>query len=359
VAGYVKPTFGVLYRPQGVEQDQWDYSAAATIAGLEVHAEPLRGWVFTANVLASGEVSQNVGGGGSGGGGGGGEDDKLPFTKTDFASLSSAIDVLELSVGYRPTRALAFRAGQMRIPFTLSQQVGMTALVFATRDTFTDVFLRGADLGAMGTVDLGGKLVVQAGVFNGATVTTAGDNERGALYTARLDYNPLGDLPQGSADFNRGPLRVGFGGAVIYMPGTQYTPGGFELMRTRDIRASASARASWRGLSIQSEVLRRQRTTNISSRPLVSTGAYAQASYFWHFTRGFATAPIARLGWVREDEAFDPRDVSSAEVGLSLYLIGDGQRPDDVRFTIQYQRENRVTEGELAHGGFGQLQLRF
>jgi hypothetical protein len=359
VRGYVKPTFGMTYRPEGVPQDRWDYSAAATQIGIEAAAEPIRNWFFDVHILATGETLQNLSGGSSDATTDGGDDERLPFTAIDAGGLGSAVELNELSLGYQPASFIQLRVGQMRIPFTLEQKSASTELLFAARNTPSDVFMRGADLGGLVTMDWRGRIGGSVGVFNGATVTSAGDNERGALYSARIDITPFGLLPSGSSDFDRGPFRIGLGAGMAFMPGRQFDRTGFELMRTRDLRASASLKMSVRGLSLQLEGLRRQRTTDVEDRPLVASGAYGQVSYYLPLTRIVGFAPMTRIGWLREDESFDPRDSIRTEAGASFYIQGGSREPDDIRFTLQYLGERRIEEAESAHGLVGQLQLRW
>ena len=124
-------------------------------------------------------------------------------------------------------------------------------------------------------------------------------------------------------------------------------------MRTLGITMSMA------GLTLQVEGLRRQRTTNIASRPLIATGAYSQLSFYMPVSRVLGLAPMARVGWLREDESFDPINSLRTEAGLSIYVQGGSREPDDMRMTIEYLGERRLDEGETAHGVVGQLQLRW
>ena len=60
VGGYIQPTFGLRYRPEGLPRDQFDYSAAATQLGFIVSGEPVSKLSYTLHVVATGQIlSQN------------------------------------------------------------------------------------------------------------------------------------------------------------------------------------------------------------------------------------------------------------------------------------------------------------
>jgi hypothetical protein len=169
----------------------------------------------------------------------------------------------------------------------------------------------------------------------------------------------MGPLATGGRDREGGPIRVGFGAGALYYPATTYDAAGFEGASIRDLRASVSARAAIEGFYIQTEVLRRQRTDSLSSRPLIATGAYGQASYYIPIKESMAVSPIARLGWSAEDQSFDPRETMWTEAGASLHLRAFRNDPDAMRITLQYLGERRLSEDETAHGAVAQLQLTF
>lgn len=96
-----------------------------------------------------------------------------------------------------------------------------------------------------------------------------------------------------------------------------------------------------------------QRTDSLSSRPVVATGAYAQASYFAPLSPAIARAPLARAGWLADDRSLDPREPIWIEAGASLHLLAQ------LRLTLPSTSERRTIEGENAHGALARAQLRW
>lgn len=348
LSGYVQPQFGVRYRPGAVPRDRTDYSAGDTRAGFVVDGEPLESWRYTLHLVVNADLVNAV----------------SAEAGSEDSALSRAQGGLELeraAVDWDPSDHVGVSVGQMRIPFSVEGQISNTSLMFPNRAEANQVFLRGSDLGAMGRLSAReDKLRVAAGVFNGTDATSSVETgARGPLYAVRADVDPMGPMENGGRDTLRGPLKFGFGAGVIYYPSTTFDSAGFEGPKMRDLRASISARAAVRGVYLQGEVLRRQRTDSLSSRPLIATGAYSQASYYMPLDDKMAISPMVRLGWAVEDQSFDPRERVWTEAGMSLHLRTDKQDPDDLRITLQYLGEHRVTERESAHGAVAAMQLRW
>ena len=364
-SAYVKPQFLMRYRPDGLPRDRMDYSAAQTTTGLELSGEPVSQWKYRFSVEVTGELFNAIAGPDEIESGDSGDPDGFhlrigPFGAADAGSLRSGINLEEMTVAYEPIDMFGVKVGQMRIPLTAAQQNPNTSLMFPNRSGPNDVFLRGSDLGALSTVKYRDLARASAGVFNGSGISEVAENERGIMWAARVDVDPLGEVPIDVADFERGPLRVGIGAGMSYMPSTLFDGSGFETVRVRDLRASASVRLAARGLFFQGEVLRRQRTDSLSSRPLLATGAYGQSSYYIPVkdTR-YAVSPIARIGWSEDDQGFDPRTTVWTEAGVTLFIGARSRHPNDLRITLQYLGERRLSEGEDAHGAVAQVQMQF
>jgi hypothetical protein len=354
ISGYVQPQFGIRYRPGEVPRDRTDYSADQTRAGVVVDGAPIEGWGYALHVVIGGGIVDAVSGEAVDSDGDG-DPDEVSF----LSRAQTGIELERAAVDWDPTENIGLSAGQMRIPFTVESQIANTSLMFPNRSAANEVFLRGSDLGALARLSLrGGRLRMAAGVWSGTDATSAVEEDaRGPLYAVRADIDPMGPLATGGRDRVGGPFRIGVGAGVLYYPATTYDAAGFEGPRIRDLRASVSARAAVHGFYIQGELLRRQRTDSLSSRPALATGAYGQASYYIPVGKSVAISPIARLGWSVEDQSFDPRETMWTEAGASLHLRTDRRDPDDMRLTLQYLGERRLSERESAHGAVAQIQL--
>ena len=130
--------------------------------------------------------------------------------------------------------------------------------------------------------------------------------------------------------------------------------------KDRTVFASLSARVKVGGLYAQAEVLRRQRTDNLSSRPIIATGGYAQGSYYVPVKANvLGLSPIARAGLTVEDQSFEPRTSILTEAGAAIYWHRGSTANDTIKLIVQYFGEQRITEGEDAYGLTTQMQLQF
>jgi hypothetical protein len=352
LSGYVQPQVGMTYRPDGLPRDRFEVGASATAAGIEIQGEPWQRWSYDVHLVVAGESREVVTGVEVVDSNGDGVADDV---STD-SELSPTLLVERASITYQPVALFGVVVGQMRIPFTAQEQSPQTALMFPQRSGPNEVFLKGPDLGALAVLSVQGDLVrASIGAFNGTGKPVGESEERGLVYSARVDANPLGPFPFGEGDLERGRLRIGLGAGFLYYPARVYDASGYLGSRIRDLRASASFRLAARGAYFQAEVLRRQRTDSLSSRPVIATGAYAQASYFLPVRSPVGWAPIARIGYAAEDQGFAPRDTLFLEGGLTVYPRPDD--PDALKVVAQYVGERRLTEGEDAHGAILQLQL--
>lgn len=365
--GYVQPAFGTRYRPQALPRDRWEYGGLSSRAGLIVSGTPVKdfGYVIhlsldarSLQVLTDVNLVRNdvIG--------------DLGLSRTYTPATGTLFE--EVSVSYKPVRWISARLGAMRMPFTVALRSSNTALMFIGRPGPNEAFQSGSDLGGLVLVEpLDGKIRGSLGAFTGVSLQTpsaqfsssnnvrGGTAARGIVWSARLDANPLGPLPQAEVDFEHGPVRFGAGVGGLLRTGTAFAGNGYELTQFRDLRASASLRFSALGFFVQAEVLRRLVTDNLGSRPDQATGAYGAASYYVPITKSVGVAPIARVGVTVQDEATLPRRTTFLEGGLSLFPRADQPKPESVRVLVQYSGERSTTDDESAHAVVGQVQVLF
>jgi hypothetical protein len=352
LSGYLQPQVGMTYRPSALPRDKLEYGASATAAGIEISGQPWTRWGYDLHLIVAGESREVVTGVETVDSNG----DGVPDDVSAETETTPSLLVERATINYQPVALVGVVIGQMRIPFTAQEQSPQTALMFPQRSGPNEVFLKGPDLGALAVLTVKGDLLrASLGAFNGSGAPVGEGEDRGLVYSLRVDVNALGPFPFGEGDLERGRLRVGVGAGLLYYPASVYDASGYLASRIRDLRSSASLRLAARGLYLQAEVLRRQRTDSLSSRPVVATGAYGQGSYFLPIEAPIGLAPIARIGYAAEDQGFDPRKTLFLEAGITVYPRPD--EPDDLKVVAQYLGERRLTEGEDAHGAILQVQL--
>ncbi|MBX2797253.1 MAG: hypothetical protein KTR31_06295 [Myxococcales bacterium] len=354
LSGFVKPVFSAVVRSSALPRDRVSVGLRSSQAGVTLRGRPLPQWRFKAFFVLGGSTVAAV--------------TRASAVDTDNDGAVDRIDtstrqvladlVRETSVSFVPTGGLAIRAGQMPVPFTSAAQSADVALLFVDRAGPNQLFLADDDLGAVLELQTPSRTVLaKAGLFNGTGTGPTG-GQRGVLYLARVDLQPLGAFSYDETDPSRTEARFGIGAGLIWHPYQAFDGVGFPLVQVHDLRASASLRFGIAGLTVALEGLHRQQTDDLTSRPVVASGAYAQAG--WRLPIGLE--PIGRLGWAAEDRSFDPRTTVWTEGGFNLYgafRSPDPDRRDDLRLTLAYQGEHRVTEGESAHGATAAVLLRF
>lgn len=357
--GYLQPSFGYKSRPDAVPRDRTEYGAYASKAGFTLRGERFEDWHYTVHLVIDSSAMAVLTDVDLVDRDGGGDPEKLDTTSRDVTGTL----IEEISIRYQPWSFFGLTAGQMRIPFTVAHRSANTALMFPTRAGPNEEFLSGSDRGLLAEVSvLEGRTRASAGAFHGGSLLLSSELEstRGLVYSLRTDVEPLGQLPAAENDFERGPFRFGIGFGLLFRDAKVYDATGYEATVVRDVRVSASLRAMFAGIYLQSEILRRLRTDNLSSRPEQTTGFYGQASYYFPIVKKVALSPIARVGKTIEDETVRPLETLFIEGGLALYPAADQESPNDLRLLVQYVGERRVSEeGENAHGAIGQISYRW
>jgi hypothetical protein len=352
LSGYLSPSLAVVHRGDAVPRDRWRYGAESTRAGVIFSGTPIARWSYHLEAVVAGETNDLVATVDTVDTNGDGVADGIAPMTERVPGIFVERAVVELDAG----AGFSIVAGQLRIPFTVQEQSPSTQLMFPGRSGPNEVFVQGPDLG----LDVvyrapADRFVAHAGAFNGTGEPVEATSEHGLVYSARVDVNPLGEFPVGEANTAGGPLRVGVGAGALFYASRTYDAAGFPGSRQRDLRASASFRIAAGGLYVQTEGLRRQRTDSLSGRPEITTGAYAQMSYYTAAAVGFA--PLARLGWAAEDQGFAERTTLWFEGGVAIYPNADD--PDALKIIVQYLGERRLTEAEQANGVVAQAQLIF
>jgi hypothetical protein len=299
IFGSLRPSVGAAYRSEAVERDRVAYGVSGSRIDLG------------GDIKVGGGVSATL--------------YTIIGTETnDEGSTVGKIYLERALVNYSPIKQFNFSVGRDAVPLSAQSATPTVARVFPYRIGLDSTFVLPADVGLQASVST--KYVTAlAGVWNGVSSDiqlAPGSSERGLLYSGRIEVTPLGPL---SFDERARPtnLRIGIGAASTYRAATDFTYTGETGMRTRDLRASASARVAWQGLFVQAEVLRRQITDDLSMRPDVATAGYVQAS--WRFQAGNVDiAPLGRVGVEHQRQLSAPADGSSAEVGAAVFPLARG-----------------------------------
>jgi hypothetical protein len=357
--GYVNLGVGVRAVPKAVPRDQLGYGLRSSIAGLIVKGTPFERFSYVVHFGVNPEAIELVDDVGLVNKNGRGTDLAVETKRREV----TLVPVEEVSISYAVTPWWNVKGGHFYMRFSPAASVLVTSQMFPSRPDPTRVFMVGADQGVSTTARfLDGRIEVAAGAFNGSSLElrVPGTSTLGLVYSALVDVQPLGRMPDTEGDPRRGPFRFGLGVGGIYRDGKLFERAGYEATRFREARLDVAARVAFSGIFVQGEYLRRQLRDELSSRPASATGAYAQASYFQPIpgTR-VAVAPLARYGIAIEDEEFATRKAIELEAGIAFYPRADPDDPNKLRLIIQYDGEQRLPERETAHAGVLHVQLRW
>jgi hypothetical protein len=359
VEGYVNLGVGARSVPGALPRDQISYGLRSSVAGLIFKGTPFEHFSYVVHFGVSPETISLVSGVELADKNGDGSQQDVVTKTQDVTS----IPIEEVSIQYAITDWWKIKGGHFYMPFSPGASVIITSQMFPTRPEPTRVFMIGADQGiATTTTFLDERLLLSAGVFNGSSLElqVPGTTALGPVYSAVIDVQPLGKMPDMEGDPKRGPFRFGLGTGMIYRTGKLYDETGYEATAFREVRFDAAARIAFAGLFLQGEYLRRQQKDDLSSRPATATGAYVQGSFFLPLpgTR-LALAPLGRYGLSIQDQDFVPTKTIELEAGLAFFPRADIDDPNKLRIIVQYEGERRLPEDEAAHGGVVHVQLRW
>jgi hypothetical protein len=297
--GSLRPTVGVSHYPDGIQRDRWGYGATGSSIDVGVDAQAGSG--------VSGGLYVNV-----------------HTTRDQDGATVGKVGLESAVIRYEPIHGLVFIAGRDGVPLSAQSATPTIGRVYSTRIVLNDTFVLPADVGAQARYSTP-YVSVFTGVWNGIAsdaMLGPGARERGFLYSGRIEVTPLGPF-EFSESTRPSTVRIGIGLASTYRAATTFTQTGTEAVHSRDLRAAASIRAAYRGLFVQAELLRKQITDDLSSRPDVATAGYVQAS--WRFRAGpIEMAPLARAGLMRVRQLSMPETGSSLEVGAAFYPLAKG-----------------------------------
>lgn len=321
--GSLGPAVDFKYTPTATDADRMKGGVAASNAGLGLHAQ-----ISTLSGIAYVSVT-------------------APQNDNSFVHLDRA------TLRWQPIKYLQLSAGHEPIPLDLQAATPMATMMFPQALPWHGQFSPVAKAGGQiaGLHEYGG---VWVGIWDGFAPSFVDQifEERGIMTSARVEVTPLGSFAfdENVKDI---PLRIGIGAGVTYREATGYLADGMATRRSRDLRAAGSVRVGFRDLLVELEVMRKQITDDLSMRPDVATGAYAQASWRLRIDT-WQLVPLARVGMYTIRQMSAPAQGTSAELGL-----GTIPWPSDrVRVIGLYQYDGNPDVG-TSHRGVLQARLSF
>jgi hypothetical protein len=318
--GSLRPTAEVAYFPEGLNRDRVNYGA--TGSAIDVGADAQAGAGVSGAFYLRFFATRDANGG-----------------------TSSKVALERAVLQYEPLRGLVFIVGKEGIPLSAQSATPTLGRVFPTGVDLVGTFVVPADVGLQARYYTD-RVSIFTGAWNGIAsdaILEPGASERGFLYSARVEVTPFGPM-----EFNENmrptTARIGIGAAMTYRAATTYTAVGTEAVHSRDLRAAASIRAAWQfGLFLQAEILRKQVTDDLSSRPDVATGGYVQASWRFKVRNKVDVAPVARAGVQYVRQLSMPATGTEQELGVAVYPLANGN--DRLQLSTMLMRLLRPDRG--------------
>lgn len=320
--------------PSAVPQRKVDY-AFTSVFGAGVEGRVFDTWGYTAIVTAN--------------------------TNTNLDGTNGGFAPELIKFEWHPHDRIWVDGGYIRIPFSVGQSTIISSSMFPTRPQPTELFQGGADAGLLARYESDeGKVRVRAGVFDGLSLRTQVPDytTRGPVVSLSTEFSPLGGMPGLQGDYKHSEFRFALAAGGIYRRGTAFDPTGYAGLGVQDIGVALAARIWFKGFYLQAEYLRDYRTDDLSGRPKLTQGAYAETSYHVIANRR-GISPMARLGWSEADGQFFPLHVITGNAGIAFFPRADLDDRGRVRFILAYQTERRVEESESAYGVIGSILYGF
>lgn len=213
------------------------------------------------------------------------------FTDADGKSQQASRATLDDSqVVFRIAEPFQISIGQYKVPFTASQMMADTTLLFPDRALpvdgvkYGDVKLSALSYSRDVGVHFQGYAAkrtfeYQIGVFNGDGANVWPPADDGPLVTARVQAAPLGEFKYDEVDLDRGKPRLAVGAGVGWNNHPAFDDEGAADGSATDLRFDGELRFQAAGLSVNGEVLYNIGTPADGSDPTNTLGFYAQAGY--------------------------------------------------------------------------------
>jgi hypothetical protein len=350
VTGYVLPQFEYVSLPYALPRDQRSYGAKGSRAGFAIHGTPFEAWsyILHAVVTPAGTESITI---------------LSPTTATStplvVTTSNASVGVEEGTITYRPVSWFQAKGGALRIPFTLGQVTPIPEQMFPIRPAETLSFQNGPDVGFLVTVaPFDARLQANVGIFDGLSLPVSNSTQtlRGVAFAGSLEAHPLGAMAMREGDPDRGPFRFAVGVGSILHEATAFDTTGYEATHIQDLRLDISLRASFKGLFFQGEYMRHLQTDDLTGRPILDSGAYAEASYYQPIGK-VAFGPLLRVGQLATTVEFAESKFTSVEGALAFYPKADLKEPERLRIIAEYLNASIAPLTEIEREGLIQVQL--
>jgi hypothetical protein len=247
------------------------------------------------------------------------------------ASTQTPLEDFYLTWDASKNQTFMVTLGQFKVPLGRQEMTSSGYLQFADRDILSNEFTRGRDIGLqLEGLLAGGKLVYQAGLFNGNPASRLGNDNSKYQYNARVTFQPNGRVRYSEGDFESTDKPL-FAVATQFEHNDQ-RGSSLTINDLRTVIWGGDVVFKYKGLSLFAEVFLRDRQPE-EGPSFRSDGWHAQAGYF---LKRHILEVAARYA------TFDP----GPEPGDDLTEIGGAVNYYISKHTLKVQADFRQVENE-------------
>jgi hypothetical protein len=247
------------------------------------------------------------------------------------ASTQTPLEDFYLTWDVSKNQTFMVTLGQFKVPLGRQEMTSSGYLQFCDRDILSIEFTRGRDIGLqLEGLLAGGKVVYQAGLFNGNPASRLGNDNSKYQYNARVTFQPNGRVRYSEGDFESSDKPL-FAVATQFEHNDQ-RGSSLTINDLKTVIWGGDVVFKYKGLSLFAEVFLRDRRPE-EGPSFRSDGWHAQAGYFLKRHTLEVAARYAQ---------FDP----GAEPDDDLKEIGGALNYYISKHTLKVQADFRQIENE-------------
>lgn len=245
----------------------------------------------------------------------------------------------------RGKKAAQLKIGRFKVPFGRQELTSSGSQQFVDRTAVSNEFAKGRDIGIQfHGQPLGGKLDWRVGVFNGAGINVSSNDNDAYQYTARLGWQPLGDVKYSEGDFESSDKPL-FGLGVNWNSNDKHGATTGDDIDQEIVGLDFAFK--FKGFSLTGEYFDAENDRETGT-DFDNEGFYIQAGYFF-VPKKFETA--LRYSVLDPNSAVSNNDRTETGIGFSYYfnkhshklqadyriLENDATNVEDKEIRLQYQ----------------------
>lgn len=232
----------------------------------------------------------------------------------NWPSSGSALEDANLNWDVKGDKSFQVKVGQFKAPFGRQELTSSGSQQFVDRSAVSNEFAKGRDIGIqLHGQPAGGTIDWRVGVFNGAGINVSSNDNDKYQYTARLGWQPFGDVKYSEGDFESSNKPL-FGLAVNWNSNDKHGATSGDDIDQEIVGIDFAFK--FKGFSLTGEYFDAENDREIGT-DFDNEGFYVQAGYFF-VPKKFETA--LRYAVLDPNSAVSDNDRTETGIGFSYYF---------------------------------------